>query len=163
MNSEDAKTRRNLTGWIKMFDIIQWTLALALSAPFVWFFFIRTPGVIKEAREIAAQVRGQVGESELAAYLAASEQEIQRGTLPPTNCVPSWVRGIQTSHARLGASSRLAGTNLTITAVWADGRGFIGMNISNDPKAHPERGRRMGKYTVMAWTNCSITVATEGY
>lgn len=163
MNSEGTKTRRNPTGWIKMFDIIQWTLALALSAPFVWFFFIRTPGVVKEAREIAAQVRGQVGESELTAYLAASEQEIQRGTLSPTNCVPSWVRGIQTSHARLGASSRLVGTNLTVTAVWADGRGFIGMTISDNPEAHRKRGRWKGESTVMAWTNCSITVATEGY
>jgi hypothetical protein len=166
MNSEDAKTRSEVRQWLKAFSA---TLGIAIAVPVflfagsvVWFFFIRTPGVILEAREIAAAVRSQVSESQLTAYLATCEQDILRGAVRPTNCVPPWLAAIQTSHAKFGTGARMAGTNLTVTAIWADGRGFTKMSISNDPEAHPERGRGKGNYTVMAWTNCSITVATEG-
>lgn len=128
----------------------------------VLLFWLVPPGCVWDARKVAKEVRLTVSEADLRTYLAACELDIQRGVLSPTNCVPAWIRGIQAPHALSGTGSRIKDTNLCITAIWADGRGFMSMTISNDLNAH-RPGSSKSSHTVKVWQNCSISVATAGY
>jgi hypothetical protein len=163
MNSEDAKTRRNLKRWIQVTGATQTVLFLLLVSPFLWFLFTpsRTSVVVKESRALGKQIRAAVTESNLTDYLANCERDIANGIRSPTNCIPSWLKSLKTSRPWLDASTRFEGTNLCVDAAWASGRGFIGLRLCNQHESHAKDGELF--YVHNVFTNCSVFVGTKGY
>jgi hypothetical protein len=86
MNSEDAKTRRNLQKWIRITGTTQTLLFVLLISPFVWGLVSvatthRVPAAVKDVRQLATQIRPHVADGKLVTYLADCEERIQVGAV----------------------------------------------------------------------------------